>query len=223
MAFTGFPKAGVAFFQKLAALQDRDWFQAHKAEFKQLWEQPMQALLDEVTPSIARQYRGKKLGKPKVFRIHRDVRFSKDKSPFKTHLGAVLMAGAGPESGDPAALYVHLGLEEASGAGHWFFLPPQLAAFRRLVADEKKGAELGRRVAALEKKGFTFEAFEGLKRVPPGFDPDHPRARLLKMKGLGINFPRIPGQVRFSPALAKWLVAQSATAAPLVLWLDAQL
>ena len=223
MAFEGFPKAGVNFFRELAARQDRDWFKAHREEFAELWERPMEALLEEVVPALQKLYRGHAFEKPKVFRIHRDVRFSKDKSPFKTELSAVVALKGGHEAGAPAALYVSLGLEDAAGAGHWVMPPPQLARYRDVVAGDKSGAELAKRVAALEKKGCTVEAFEKLKRVPPGFAPDHPRARLLQLKGLGLTFAPMPAKARFGPGLADWLVERAAEAAPLVLWLEAQL
>jgi hypothetical protein len=73
------------------------------------------------------------------------------------------------------------------------------------------------------KKGFTVDSFEQLKRVPPGFAPDHPRAGLLKRKGLGIGYPKIPAAVRFSPKLSKWLADRSKEAATVVTWLDERL
>jgi uncharacterized protein (TIGR02453 family) len=223
MAFSGLSKDGDRFFAQLAARQDRDWFKAHKAEFTSLWEEPMRALLDELSVQLGKQYKGVALMKPKHFRIYRDVRFSKDKSPFKTFAAAVVMWPGGEDSGAPAALYLHLGTEDTIAAGHWFFPPDKLKRYRALVADEKTGKALERRVDALEKKGFVAEAFEATKRVPPGFEPDHPRARLLKQKGLGVTFPKIPKGVRHSQKLAKWIAEQSAVVAPFVTWLEAQL
>lgn len=223
MPFSGFSKDGDRFFAQLAAKQDRDWFKAHKQEFTSLWEEPMHALLDELSAQLARQYKGVALSKPKHFRIYRDVRFSKDKSPFKTFAAAVIMWPGGEEHGAPAALYLHLGTEDMVAAGHWTLPPDKLKRYRALVADEKKGKELQRRVDALEKKGFLAEAMEATKRVPPGFEQDHPRARLLKQKGLGVSFPKIPKNVRHSPKLAKWIAEQSALVAPFISWLEAQL
>ena len=223
MDFTGFPKEGVGFFRELSLRQDRDWFKANKARYQELWEAPLGALLEAVQPRLAKVYRGLPLEKPKAFRIYRDVRFSKDKSPFKTNVAGVIAGKGGHEAGAPAALYLHLGLTEEAGVGHWMLSPEQLVSLRRVLLDPKLGAELRKKVAALEAKGFTADAMEKLKRVPKGVDPAHPSAELLKLKGLGFLFPKIPPRVRFTAALADWLVDRSAEAAPLVLWLHARL
>ena len=108
--FAGFPKAGISWFQSLAVAQNREWFQAHKLAWEQLWLQPMQSLLAELRAPLEKIY-GRKLGATKVFRLNRDVRFSKDKSPYKTNIaGMVPFEGFEPMQG-PAALYLHLGLE----------------------------------------------------------------------------------------------------------------
>jgi uncharacterized protein (TIGR02453 family) len=223
MAFSGFDRGQVRFFKQLAARQDRAWFKEHKDEFVALAERPMKDLLDDLQPALARQYKGFVLRPPKHFRIYRDVRFSKDKSPFKTHVAAMIGLRGGEEEGAPAALYMHLGLEDFAGAGHWMLPPDKLARYRKLVAADKSGRELQKRVDALTRKGFKIESFEATKRVPPGFPPDHPRTELLKRKGLGISFPKIPAEVRFSRKLAAWLTARSAEAAALVTWLEKRL
>jgi uncharacterized protein (TIGR02453 family) len=224
MSFDGFSKEGTRFFVELAHRQDREWFKAHKDEFESLWMAPLRELLEELQPVVARAYRGLKLKPPKIFRIYRDVRFSKDKSPFKTNVAAMIGlegdSSGGEEMGGPAALYMHLGLEEVFAAGHWALSPAQLARFRRLVDEEKSGADLAKRIAALEKKGFTVSAFESLKRVPAGFNPEHPRAVLLKNKGLGFTFPKVATAVRKSRKLLPWLAGRIEESAPVVSWLD---
>jgi uncharacterized protein (TIGR02453 family) len=223
MPFSGFDRGQVRFFKQLASRQDRGWFKEHKDEYVSLAERPMRELVDALHSVLARQYKGFALKPPKHFRIYRDVRFSKDKSPFKTGVAAVIGLKGDEGEGPPAALYLHLGLEDYAGAGHWHLPPDKLARYRKLVADDKSGGELQKRVDALTKKGFKIESFEATKRVPPGFAPDHPRAELLKRKGLGISFPKIPTDVRFSPNLAPWLTARSAEVAALVTWVEERL
>ncbi|HYV66184.1 MAG TPA: DUF2461 domain-containing protein [Myxococcales bacterium] len=223
MHFSGFQRGQVAFFKQLAAKQDREWFKQNKDRYLTLAERPMKDLLDDLQPKLARQYQGFALAPPKHFRIYRDVRFSKDKSPFKTHVAAMIGLRGGEEEGAPAALYVHLGLQDFAGAGHWHLPSDKLERYRKLVGNDKTGRELQKRVEALKKKGFKLDSFEATKRVPSGFPPDHPRAGLLKLKGLGISFPSIPAAVRFSPRLATWLAARSAEAAALVTWLERRL
>ena len=221
MAFNGFSREGERFFAQLAALQDREWFKQHKSEYVELWEQPMKALFDELQPALQKQYRGHVLDKPKHFRIYRDVRFSKDKAPFKTHIAATTHFSGGEDA--PTAIYAHFGDEDFAGAGHWMMSPEGLKRYRKLVVDDKTGRELMKRVEALEAKGFQIEAMESLKRVPQGFDAEHPRARLLKHKGLGISFPKTPASVRRSRKLKDWMLEQSAVVAPLVMWLEERL
>lgn len=221
MGFTGFSREGDRFFGQLSTLQDREWFKQHKAEYVKLWEAPMKALFEELAPKMAKQYAGWKLDPPKHFRIYRDVRFSKDKAPFKTNIAATIHLCGGEEA--PTAIYAHFGVEDVVGAGHWMMSPERLKRYRQLIVDEKTGRELQKRVDALEKKGFQIEAMESLKRVPVGFDAEHPRAALLKHKGLGITFPKIPAGVRNSPKLSGWIVEQSAVVAPLVKWVEEKL
>src|SRR5713226_10233931 len=119
MAFTGFDKGQVRFFRQLARRQDRDWFKEHKGEYEALAEQPMKDLVDDLHRALARQYKSFPLKPPKLFRIYRDVRFSKDKSPFKTGSAAVIAMQGSEEDGPAAALYIHLGAQDYAGAGHW--------------------------------------------------------------------------------------------------------
>src|SRR5215470_18032978 len=169
MHFSGFQRGQVGFFKQLAAKQDREWFKQNKDRYLTLAERPMKDLFDDLQPALARQYQGFALAPPKHFRIYRDVRFSKDKSPFKTHIAAMIGMKGGEEHGAPAAIYVHLGVDDFAGAGHWMLPPDKLARYRKLVADEKSGRELQKRIDALSRKGFKIESFEMTKRVPPGF------------------------------------------------------
>jgi uncharacterized protein (DUF2461 family) len=105
-----------------------------------------------------------------------------------------------------------------AGAGHYMMDGPALARFRAAIADER-GKELEKILARLEKKGFTAESREAYKRVPRGYDPDHPRADLLKRKGLFVGFPKMPKGILASRKLVPWIVDGAKQAAPLVEWL----
>jgi uncharacterized protein (TIGR02453 family) len=152
-------------------------------------------------------------------RIQRDLRFSKDKSPYKTHIGAGLgLGGRKPHEG-VTALYVHFGVdEEYYGVGQYVFDGPALAKWRKLVAG-KKGEGIAKIVAALEKAGMTRAAHETMARVPRDVDPEHPRAELLKMKGLVIGFAPAPRGLIHKPAFVDWVVEKARRAAPLATWL----
>jgi len=226
MRFTGFSKKGHAFFKELSKRQDRDWFKAHKSDYETLWVEPIKALLEGLLPAVGKAYKGLPIKEPKIFRIQRDVRFAKDKSPYKTNIAAMIGLDTGPgdeEFGGAAAIYMHFGLEDIAAAGHWMLPGPDLEKFRKLIIDEEDGAELAKRVKKLQARGFEVASFEALKRVPKGFDPEHPRGELLKLKGLGFDFPKIPSSVRYSPALLSWLSEQLKLCATATGWLERKL
>jgi uncharacterized protein (TIGR02453 family) len=217
--FGGFADADGRFFRALSKNQNRDWFQAHRAEYDQGWVAPMKLLLAEVRERIDPLFPRHALGDPKVFRINRDVRFSKDKSPYKTHIGGYVPLGAGGGPRNPVPLYVQLGTEMFVGAGHYMMEPDQLARYREAVLDAKTGAALAKIVAGLERVKFTVVSRDELKNVPRGMDPEHPRAALLKRKSLAVEFPPLPKKIILSRAFVGWLVERIERARPLVEWL----
>jgi uncharacterized protein (TIGR02453 family) len=218
--FTGFDRRAMQFWHELAAEMSKPWFVANKQRYEDLWVTPMTALLDDVARRIAATYKPLKLGEPKAMRIYRDVRFAKDKTPYKTHIGAVIrMAGKPIGQVGNAALYVHLGLdEEYVGVGCYQFDAGKLARWRKAVAG-KAGAELAALIAKLRKAGYAAGSYESYKKLPSGFPPDHPRAELLKMKGLTVPFPDIPRGLIHDAGFADWLVKHARATAPLVIWL----
>jgi len=222
--FAGFAKDAMRFWPELAAEMSKPWFDANKARYQAQWVAPMTSLLTTVAARLAPAYHPAALGAPKVMRIHRDVRFSKDKAPYKTHIGAVIPAGAASMAeGGCAALYVHLGLdEEIVGVGMYQFGPAALTAWRAAVAG-KPGAALATRIAALQRAGYTVGGHDDYKKVPKGFAEDHPRAALLKQKGLTAMFPAIPRGLIHKPAFADWLAEHARATAPLVKWLGANI
>lgn len=220
-AFEGFADPTCKFWKSLAKHQDKAWYDAHKAEHKAEWEAPMKALLEELRKKLDGAYPDCDLAEPKLFRIHRDVRFSKDKAPYKTNVSGCLYvrAGAGKATDTPAPLYLQIGTQTFAGAGLWMMDPAQLEKYRAAVLDEKKGKELSSLVKTLAKAGFAVESHDSLKKVPRGMDPDHPRAELLKMKGLTVTFPALTQKEIGSRDLVKVLTEHGKKAAPLVRWL----
>jgi uncharacterized protein (TIGR02453 family) len=222
--FEGFADTRLSFFRALTKHQDRDWFAAHKGEYEEGWQKPMLALLVEARAKLDPVYRHCELAEPKVMRIYRDVRFSKDKSPYKTWIGggvSVARTAKLPEA--PAALYMHVGLEKGratcfGAAGVYGMAPDVLARYRTALLDDKRGREVAGIVAKLEKKGFRVGAMETMKKVPRGVDPDHARAELLRKKGLIVSFEAPPTHIA-KRALLDWVVERARAAAPLVEWL----
>jgi len=219
MTFAGFSKDALRFFHELAAEMNRDWWTAHKAEYEALWVGPMTELLEEVRTGLARPYRGIALAEPKLFRIHRDVRFGKDKTPYKTHCAGVIKldaGAAGVEAG--SALYLHLGVEEYSGAGYYAFSPEHLARWRKLVAADPTGKPLAALLAAA-RPSFELHGHGMLARPPRGVDPAHPRVDLLRQKGCALGFPDIPRGLIHKPVFSTWLIEQATRAAPVIRWI----
>jgi len=224
MTFTGFPKTAPAFFHELAVEMNRDWFLENKARYEAEWVAPMKELLAEVSTRIAPAYKPIKLGEPKVMRIHRDVRFAKDKMPYKTHIGAAItLAGRKVGEGGTTAIYVHLGTdEEFVGGGTYFFEPDKLAIWRKKVAG-KDGAELMKLIGKLRKAGYTVGGHDDYKKVPKPYAPDHPHAELLRMRGLTAAPGELPRGILHKAALATWLGDHGVALAPLVTWLHTKI
>jgi uncharacterized protein (TIGR02453 family) len=220
--FKGFADADGKFFKALAKNQDREWFQEHKEEFEAGWNQPMKDLLADLHEAIDRSYVHCDLDEPKVFRIFRDVRFSKDKSPYKTFVaGCIPTKRASKVTETPVAIYMHFGTENVIASGLYTMDAPVVARYRAAVADEARGKELVKILAKLERRGFSSGSLHDdvLKKVPKGFDPDHPRGELLKRKSLGVSYPALPKGRLASPELLPWLVEHSKQVASLVEWL----
>jgi uncharacterized protein (TIGR02453 family) len=165
MAFRGWRDEALEFFEGLEADNSKTYWQAHKTVYEDQVRAPMEELLAELEP----QY-----GEGRVFRPYRDVRFSKDKSPYKTNIAATLGEG-----------YISLSADGlGAGCGMYQMAPDQLERYREAIAAEKTGAELGKLVATARKQGMEVTAHDALKTAPKGYPKDHPRIDLLRMKGL---------------------------------------
>ncbi len=218
--FEGFADTSLSFFHALDQRQDRDWYNEHKREFEEGWSAPMMALLTEVSANLASAYKGIALRDPKVFRLQRDVRFSLNKTPYKTNVSGVVSAvGRGAHHEAPAVVYLQLGLESLCGAGLYAMMGDTLDQYRASLLDNRKGGALAKLTDALVAKGYTLDAMETLKSAPRGVDKDHPRIELLKRKGLVVMFPAVPLASLTSRDLVDWVTAHALEAAPVVRWL----
>jgi uncharacterized protein (TIGR02453 family) len=220
VAFRGFDRDAMQFWHELASQMSRDWFAANKQRYQSVWVEPMLALLREIARGLAPTYKPRALAEPGVLRIYRDLRFARDKSPYKTHIaGIIRLKGAAIAEAGIAVLYLHLGLdEEYVGVGCYQFDERRVARWRRAVVGSP-GRALLQIIASLRRKGYDAGPYEQYARVPRGFAPDHPRAELLKYKGLICGFPAIPAGLLHKPELARWLLGHAKATAPLVIWL----
>ncbi|OZD71993.1 TIGR02453 family protein [Rhodococcus sp. 15-649-1-2] len=172
MAFTGIPFAALDFYEDLEADNSKVWWNAHKDDYQHSVKEPMTALLAELESEF---------GPAKMFRPYRDVRFSKDKTPYKAHQGAFVARGSALGyyvQIDPAGLFVAGGFYHADADG--------IARFRDAVDTEVRGTELENIVAAMQKAGFEIGG-DQLKTKPRGYDADHPRIELLRHKTLTVS------------------------------------
>ncbi len=169
VSFTGFPVAALDFYDDLEMDNTRSYWEAHKEVYAESVKAPMLALCATLEPDF---------GPAKIFRPYRDVRFSKDKTPYKTHQGAFV--GAGPSTG----WYVELAPRGVRvGAGFYHATGPRMSAIRAAVDHDKTGPQLKGVIIKLEKAGFEIGG-ERLKTSPRGYDADHPRIDLLRHKQL---------------------------------------
>jgi uncharacterized protein (TIGR02453 family) len=218
--FHGFERDAMQFWHELASEMSKEWFLENKQRYEAVWVTPLTTLLTNIARRLASVYKPLKLGEPRTLRIYRDVRFSRDKTPYKTHIAAVLrLAGKPIAQVGNAALYVHVGLdEEYVGVGCYQFDAAKLAKWRKAVVGTR-GNMLLPIIAKLRKAGYDIGSHDDYQRVPKGFAPDHPRAELLKKRGLTCAFPEIPAGLLHKPGLADWLFRHAKTTAPLVIWL----
>ena len=170
--FTGFPEAALDFYDDLEVDNTRSFWQAHKSTYEESVRAPMIAL----TQTLVEEF-----GPAKVYRPYRDVRFGKDKTPYKTHQGAFVAAA--PATG----WYVEIAAPGVRvGAGFYRAEPRDLARIRAGIDDEVNGRRLQALLSRLERDGFEVGG-DKVKTTPRGWSIDHPRIDLLRHKSLAAS------------------------------------
>jgi uncharacterized protein (TIGR02453 family) len=188
VTFNGWPAEALEFYEGLAADNSKAYWTAHKDSYERDVYAPMAALLAEVESEF---------GEGRIFRPYRDVRFSADKSPYKTAIAASLAGGG----------YVQLSSKGlAAGSGMYQMASDQLERYRRAVAADLPGDELRSVIAGVEKHGIAVTGHDSLKTAPRGYPKDHPRADLLRHKGL-IAWQEWPAEAWLGTAAARDRVA----------------
>jgi uncharacterized protein (TIGR02453 family) len=223
--FQGFPERGLAFLRDLAEHNDRDWFEAHRSA----WDGEIVPAMLEWCGALAERLRDAMPGLtfvPRVggsiHRLNRDIRFSRDKRPYKTHVAALLWDGE--EKHDAPAVYLHVAPAEVIfGGGIYAFEDARLDRWRRLLHGGGAAERLEAALAAAKKGGLKLEIAEKLKRPPRGFEPEGPRAELSTYKGLAVVKRAKPaGWLHTAEALERSEAAARAYA-PLHAWLRDEL
>lgn len=166
MPFRGWPEEAIDFYEGLEADNSKTYWHQHKSVYDEMVKAPMEALLAELR---------KEFGEGRIFRPYRDVRFSADKSPYKTNIAATLAAGG----------YISLSTEGlGAGSGMYMMANDQLERFRKALDDSRTGKQIETIVTKLRSTGVEVSAHDVLKTAPKGYPKDHPRIELLRHKGL---------------------------------------
>lgn len=221
--FTGFPVKSLQFFTDLKANNNKSWFDAHKPDYEKYVLAPARDFvialgerLRDLSPDVVADPRVNK----SIFRIYRDIRFSKDKTPYKTHLALWFKAGEGGGKFDNPGYYFQLEPENVMlGVGIHGFSKPLLKAYRDAVVDPELGPKLAEITANVLKKGYGIGT-KTYKRVPRGYDPDHQYADLLRYSGLtaGLDLG-IPSELH-TPDLVDFCFKKYQDMAPVVHWMQ---
>ena len=217
MAFSGFGPQAVPFFKALAFHQTKEWFEANRAIYEGEVKDPLGDLVEELTERFAKlktPLKGDR--KASLFRIHRDVRFAKDKSPYKTNAGAVLTRSGAKY--DPGLVYIHIAGDGCfAAAGFYQPEPDALANLRRAIVRAPKAWRA--MIAKLAKAKLTLSEDDAMTRAPRGFEEidDKEIAAALRNRSFICSRP-IPDARLAKPALADDIAAFARDAAPLLEW-----
>jgi uncharacterized protein (TIGR02453 family) len=217
MSFTGFGPQALPFFKALGFHQTKEWFEANRAIYEGEIKAPLGDLVEDLAAAFAKArapLKGDR--KSSLFRIHRDVRFAKDKNPYKTNAGAV-MTRSGAKN-DPGLLYFHLAADGCfAAAGFYHPEPDELARLRAAIV--RAPAAWSKMTAKLAKAGLTLSDRYAMKRAPRGFEDvaDPAIAAALRHKSF-ICLRPIPDDSLAAPTLVDDLEAFARDAAPLLEW-----
>jgi uncharacterized protein (TIGR02453 family) len=188
VTFTGFGEHVVDFYEGLAADNSKAYWQDHHERYELDARAPMEALLADLAGEFG------EFGAGKVFRPYRDVRFARDKTPYKTHCGGVVERGRGG-----GAYYVEVSAAGMMVGGGGFHLQPdQLARYREAVADDRRGEELRQMLDVLAAGEWTIRG-DQLRTRPRGYPADHPRMDLLRHRSLYVVRRWPPDDVLHEP------------------------
>lgn len=221
MAFSGLPRDYFAFFNELKENNNREWFNDNKPRFRESVQEPLAAFVEAMAPRLKKISKhfvaDPRLNGGSVFRIYKDVRFSKDKLPYKTHGGVQFRHARGKDAHAPG-FYVHLAPDEIFyGGGVWHPPAPQLLEIREAIRDKAKPWTTVTTGAAFKKR-FKGVRGDGLVRPPRGFDGDHPLIEDIKRKSFFAMTEGKPAQAK-NPAFADDVAAAMRDSKPLMKFL----
>ena len=200
MSFSGISDEALEFYEGLAADNTKTYWTAHKEAYDQLVRGPLVEMCESLEPEF---------GSVHLFRPYRDVRFAKDKSPYKEQQGATV-----------GHCYLHISASGLFAAvGYYRMAPDQVTRFREAVDDDRKGAELEKVVSAVRDTGYTVEG-DTLKTKPRGYPADHPRIELLRHRSLVAWTDFGAPDWLATPSAADWVAGAWRDMLPMHDWLE---
>jgi len=231
-AFPGFTPEALSFLRGLKSHNEKPWFEANRPVYERAVLGPLRQLADELDVRFAK-LAPEFVSPPKrsLFRIHRDVRFSKDKSPYKSHAALWVFhrdagRGVGREAHGGAGFYFHIEPKASLiAAGYWMPPRPALNVIRERIAEDQRGFEKVAASPAFKRRfgGLTDdEPGVRLTRVPRGFAPDHPAAHWLRFNSFTASRDLTDAEA-LSPKLVTNILKDYAVLLPMVRWLNAAL
>lgn len=219
--FNGFSKETIQFFKDLKQNNDKAWFDKNRDTLETFVMEPakqfviqMGSMLQNLRPDL---YFEPKTDKS-IFRLHRDVRFSKNKLPYKTHLAFLFWEGPRKKMENPA-FYFHIEPDQIIiAAGMYHFSPPALKAYREAVVSDRLGPALETAIKNIKNNGYSIGKSH-YKKVPRGYDSEHPRAELLRYNGMGTMKTAPLPQDLYSEDLVHYCFEKYTKMLPLFEWL----
>jgi uncharacterized protein (TIGR02453 family) len=225
-----FDSDSLAFFRGLAKHNAKPWFEAHREDYEQHVRAPLTALVNEMDSRFS-EFAPEFVGDPKrsIFRINRDIRFSSDKSPYKTHAAAWFFHGDGSSKvgreahGGGAGFYFHLEPGKSIlGGGCWMPPRPALQKFRVAIAGDPRAFEKIVLAPKIQRDLGGLDDESMLKRAPRGYEEDHPAAKWLKYQSFTVGRRLTDAEVT-GGRLTAILQGQYEAILPLVRWLNTTL
>ena len=212
------------FLKELSRNDNREWFQEHKSEYQELLLEPGKLFVQDIgerlrslSPGIIADTRTN--GSGTIMRIHRDIRFSKDKTPYNTQMRFFFWEGSGKKMDNPGFYLCFDGEMGNLFSGYWHFPKPKIEHFRDAVMDDDLGPALENALGRIVSYGNYSIEGEQYKRIPKEYDPLHDRAYLLKYKGLHAGAPDFTKKDLLSTKLVDICFEHCSNMAPLHNWL----
>jgi len=219
--FNGFPREYLSYFNKLKKNNSKEWFEKHRSEYEDFVMHPAREFVVEMGKRLRKIAPGvnaiPKINKS-LFKINRDIRFSNDKSPYKTYMGIWLWEGNRKRM-ECSGFYLHVENKNVLiGVGIKMFSKPLMDRYRQAVVDKKQGAALKSAVKKIADKGYLIDG-KHYKKIPRGYDADHPNLEYLLYNGLTARVEEKVPDAFYSEALIDYAYTHYKNMLPLHRWL----